>query len=111
MGGGGGKGGKGGKGLGLVGSVIGSIFEDEPEMESAPPPPQYITAPAAESEAPAPPTESTAADVATQEPVIDTEAARLRADKRRRATKEAANALISLVSNSPTTKASSLLGE
>jgi hypothetical protein len=107
-GGGGGKGG-GGKGpLGIVGSVLGSVFQDEPEMESAPPPPQYISTAAAEPE---PATESTAAEVATQEPVIDTEAARIRADKRRRATQEAANALISLVSNSPTTKATSLLGE
>jgi hypothetical protein len=109
MGGGGGGGKGGGKGpWGVFTSVLGGLFSDEPESEAAPPPPQYVSTAEADPE---PATESTAAEVATTEPVIDTEAARLRADKRRRATQEAANALISLASNSPTTKATSLLGE
>jgi hypothetical protein len=111
MGGGGGKAGGGKSPLGMVGSVVGSMFQDEPEYESAPPPPQYITNNTTTMAEPEAPTTSTAADVATSEPVIDSEAARLRSDKRRRATQEAANALISLVSTSPTTKAKSLLGE
>lgn len=111
MGGGGGKAGGGKSPLGIAGSVVGSMFQDEPEYESAPPPPQYTSTTNIITPEPAAPTGSTAADVATSEPVIDTEAARLRSDKRRRATQEAANALISLVSTSPTTKATSLLGE
>lgn len=92
----------------FVAPILGSIFGGEPEQQAAPAPPVYTAATAA---APAAPETSTAAEVATSEPVIDTEAARIRADKRRRATTEAANALISLSSTSPTTKTTSLLGE
>jgi len=105
MGGGGG----GSKGpLGIVGSLLGSVFADEPEQQATPAAPVYVSSSAEE---PAAPEASTAAEVSTAEPVIDTEAARIRADKRRRATTEAANALISLASQSPTTKVESLLGE
>lgn len=73
--------------------------------------PSASPAPAAPSAAPAPeaPKESTASDVTAKEPVVDQEAARVRAAKRRA---ESEDTLYSLNTDSTaTTIAKSLLGE
>lgn len=78
-----------GGGGGVFGQILGTVLSSAlaPSAPSAPTP---TAAPAAPSAAPAPeaPTESSAADVAAEEPVIDTEAARVRAAKRRKAAED-----------------------
>lgn len=68
--------------LSAVGSVAGAFLQPEPPAP-APPPPAPAPAPA-----PPPPEESRAQDVATEEAVVDTEAARVRAQKRRKAAED-----------------------
>ena len=74
--------------------------------QAAPPPPPQV------SSAPEAPKESTAAEVTANEPVVDQEAARIRAQKRRDASRDEQDLFsLSDESKDATTLTKSLLGE
>ena len=90
--------------ISAIAPIFGSLF--------APDPPSPAPAPAAPAPAPAPeaPTVSTANDI-SEEPVVDTEAARVRAQKRRKAASDQKLFSLSSDDSDSTILSKSLLGE
>ncbi len=104
-GGGGGKGSIGKAGLSMLTSLMGGSDAPEPPQMQPPPP---IPAPAP---APPPPTESSAKEVGGEETVIDSEAAAIRAGKRRRNAETDNLFDLSQPADTSTSLSKSILGE
>jgi len=102
---GGGKGSMGKAGLSMLTSLMGGQDAPEaPQMQAPPPVP-------AVAPAPPPPTESTAKDAGGEEAIIDSEAARIRAQKRRAGSESDNLFALSAPAEGSATLTKSILGE